>query len=177
MWKKRQNTEMSPSLGPQLIPGECWAGPAHPSAKGGALTGETGISSSLPGWIALENTEIVSQKYREYREFCVVFRGIESSWSGAVVKGAVTGAAPEIQGVWLVFLEYLGLSSRTQHPLEQWFCVPHGGFSSLLLTLYSSPFHFPSLVLGSSVNQENSSALQNPIEQKNTDYFLLQSFC
>lgn len=131
----------------------------------------------LPGWIALENTEIVSQKYREYREFCVVFRGIESSWSGAVVKGAVTGAAPEIQGVWLVFLEYLGLSSRTQHPLEQWFCVPHGGFSSLLLTLYSSPFHFPSLVLGSSVNQENSAALQNPIEQKNTDYFLLQSFC
>lgn len=64
-----------------------------------------------------------------------------------------------------------GLS--TPFALEQWFCVPCGRFSSLL-TLYSLPFHFPSLLLDSSVNRQNSAALQNPTEQKNTDYFLLQ---
>lgn len=94
VWK-RENIEMSLNLRPQggskELSNSWWmlGWTCSPQGQRGTLTGETGISSSLPGWIALENTETESQKYRNYREFCVVFQGdSEISWGGAVVSGA-----------------------------------------------------------------------------------------
>lgn len=75
-----------------------------------------------------------------------------------------------------MFLEYPGLSSRTQHPVGSGAVVQCPSWEIFLPAPHFMlpPSHFSSLVLDPAVNQENSAALQNPTEQKNTDYFLLQ---